>query len=134
MLQKSPVDEEDGSSCRRASNLIRNIVITHILPCLLALLLIILVVVNLVIGLAIRLVPILVVTLAPILAALARQNGAIGSHVIRGEVDALVGDVKAYGHAELEEGVDIASKLAGGWLQPSFSGLWLWTQWRSCFL
>ncbi|KAF8179420.1 hypothetical protein BJ912DRAFT_1062790 [Pholiota molesta] len=108
MLQESPVDEEDGSSCRRASNLIRNIVLS------LDLLLIMLVVVRLVVRLANCLVAILVVTLAHMRCGSASAKRAIGSHVIRGEVHALGEDVKAYGHAELEEGVDIASELAGG--------------------
>jgi Flp pilus assembly protein TadB len=86
MLRESPVDEGDGSSCRRASNLIRNIVLS------LALLLIILVVVRLILALAIRLVAIIVVALAPILCGSGSAKRAIGSHVIRGEVDALVED------------------------------------------
>jgi hypothetical protein len=90
MLQQSLVDEEDGSSCRRGSNLIRNLVLSFSAfspfhsssstwPASS-------------LGLAICLVAILVVTLAPILCGSGSAKRAIGSHDIRGEVDALVED------------------------------------------
>jgi hypothetical protein len=63
--------------------------------------------------------------LRPCSAALPRQSGAIGSHDIRGEVEvnALVDDLKAYGHAELEKVVDNAAELADrgcGWRSANF--------------
>jgi hypothetical protein len=86
MLQESPVDEEDGSSCRRASNLNHNTVLS------LALLLIVFVVVRLILGACNPPRP------HPRRHACAHTRGsgsakrAIGSHDIRGEVDALVED------------------------------------------
>ncbi|KAF8158847.1 hypothetical protein BJ912DRAFT_1069888 [Pholiota molesta] len=82
MLQESPVDEEDGSPCRRASNLIRDIVINLILPCLLVRLFLVVVVVRIVLGLLSASSPSSSSRLD------ARRNGAIGSHDIRGEVEA----------------------------------------------